>query len=93
MPTLSQPASSIALTDFLNDSGSITEWVFGSKTGGLRSPSTNDSATGPSASRLTSASMSRAVSTSTSLNSPWPKALSTPSTSNRLKTWSRTLLR
>ncbi len=81
-----------AWTDFLNDSGSVTEWVFGSNTGGLRSPSTNDSAIGPSASRLISVSISRAVSTSRSLYSPWPNALSTPNTSNRLNTWSRTLL-
>jgi len=26
--------------DFFTDSGSVTEWVAGSKTGGLRSPST-----------------------------------------------------
>ena len=91
-PTLSQPASWTARTDFLNDSGSVTECVSGSKTGGLRSPSTNDSATGPSASRLISVSISWAVSTSRSLYSPWPNALSTPNTSNRLNTWSRTLL-
>ena len=59
MPTLSQPASSSARTDFLNDSGSVTEWVLGSKTGGLRSASANDSASGPSASRAISPSMSR----------------------------------
>ena len=53
-PTLSQPASMTARTDFLKDSGSVTECVSGSKTGGLRSPSTNESATGPSASRLIS---------------------------------------
>ena len=92
MPTLSQPASSTARTDFLNDFGSVTEKVFGSKTGGLRSESANDSAIGPSASRAISLSISRAVSTSRSLYSPSPNALSTPRTSNRLNTWSRTLL-
>ena len=83
-PTLSQPPSVTARTDFLNDSGKVTEWVLGSKTGGLRSPSTNESAIGPSASRAISASISRAVSASRSLYSPWPSALSTPNTSNRL---------
>ena len=48
-----------ARTDFLNGSGSVTEWVLGSKTGGLRSPSANDSAIGPSASRAISPSISR----------------------------------
>ena len=91
-PTRSQPASCTARTDFLNDSGSVTERVFGSKVGGLRSESANDSAIGPSASRAISVSISRAVSASRSLYSPSPSALSTPSTSNRLNTWSRTLL-
>ena len=78
MPTLSQPPSMTARTDFLNDSGSATECVSGSNTGGLRSASTNDSATGPSASRLISASISRAVSASRSVYSPSPNALSMP---------------
>ena len=34
---LSQPPSSRARIDFLNDSGSVTVWVLGSNTGGLRS--------------------------------------------------------
>ena len=45
----------MALTDFLNDSGSVTEFVAGSKTGGLRSASTKDAAIGPSASLRISA--------------------------------------
>ena len=48
----------MARTDFLNDSGSVTECVLGSNTGGLRSPSANDSAIGPSASRAISPSIS-----------------------------------
>ena len=47
--------------DFLNDSGSVTECVAGSKTGGLRSASTKDAAIGPSASLRISASTPRAV--------------------------------
>ena len=39
-----------ACQDFLNDSGSVTECVAGSNTGGLRSASANDAASGPSAS-------------------------------------------
>ena len=41
-------ASISARYDFLNDSGIVTSPVAGSKTGGLRSLSTNESATGPS---------------------------------------------
>ena len=92
IPTLSQPASCTARTDFLKASGSVTENVLGSKVGGLRSESANDSAIGPSASRLISASISRAVWASSSANWPSPKALSTANTSNRLNSWSRTLL-
>ena len=47
MPTLSQPPSMSARTDFLNGSGSVTECVSGSNIGGLRSASANDSATAP----------------------------------------------
>ena len=36
-PTLSQPPSSSARIDFLKAAGSVTVWVSGSKTGGLRS--------------------------------------------------------
>jgi hypothetical protein len=91
-PILSQPPSIRARIDFLKDSGSFTEWVLGSNTGGLRSESANDSAIGPSASRAISPSISVAVSASRSAYAPSPSALSTPSTSNRLNTWSRTLL-
>ena len=91
-PTRSQPPSSMARTDFLNGSGSVTENVLGSKVGGLRSLSANDSAIGPSASRAISPSISLAVSASRSAYSPSPSALSRPNTSNRLNTWSRTLL-
>ena len=66
IPSLSQPPSMTARTDFLNASGSVTVWVLGSKTGGLRSPSSKDSATGPSARRAISASISVAVSASKS---------------------------
>ena len=66
-PILSQPPSSSARTDFLNDSGSVTVCVLGSNTGGLRSASANDSAIGPSASLAISPSISRAVSTSRSV--------------------------
>ena len=43
---MSQPPSSSARIDFLNESGSVTVWVLGSNTGGLRSASANDSAIG-----------------------------------------------
>ena len=85
-------ASISARNDFLKDSGMVTSPVAGSKTGGLRSPSTSDSATGPVASRLTSASMSRAVSSSTSAKGPAPRISWRPSTSNRLNSMSRRLL-
>ena len=65
-PILSQPPSVMARTDFLNGSGSLTVCVSGSKTGGLRSLSANESAMGPSASRLISESISRADSSSRS---------------------------
>ena len=59
-------ASMNAWKDFLNASGIVTECVAGSKTGGLRSASANDSAMGPVASRLTSSRIPRAVSSSIS---------------------------
>ena len=59
-----------ARTDSVNGSGRVTEWVAGSKVGGWRSDSANDSATGPSAKRAASLSISRTVSTSRSPNSP-----------------------
>ena len=76
----------------LIDSGRVTEWVSGSNTGGFRSPSANDSPTGPSAKRATSAMMPRAVSSSISVNGGVPRSASVPSTSNRLNSMSRTLL-
>ena len=85
-------ASISARNDFLNDSGSVTLLVAWSKTGGLRSASVKDSATGPTASLLTSASMSRAVSSSTSANGPVPRISCRPSTSKRLNSMSRRLL-
>ncbi len=85
-------ASISARYDLLKDSGIVTSPVAGSKTGGLRSLSANESATGPSASLLTSASMSRAVSSSTSANGPVPRTSWRPSTSNRLNSMSRRLL-
>ena len=48
-----------ARNDFLNGSGSVTAWVSGSNVGGWRSVSANDSASGPSASRAASPSISR----------------------------------
>ncbi|CKT61773.1 Uncharacterised protein [Mycobacterium tuberculosis] len=36
-PSRHQPASLIACTVLANSSGTLMEWVFGSKTGGLRS--------------------------------------------------------
>ena len=85
-------ASISARYDFLKDSGRVTAPVAGSNTGGLRSPSVNDSATGPSASLLTSASMSRAVSSSISANGPVPRTSWRPSSSKRLNSMSRRLL-
>ena len=75
-----------ARTEALKDSGRVTVWVAGSKTGGLRSPSTKDSAIGPSLRRAISPSISVAVSTSRSLNGPSPRVFSKPKTSNRLNT-------
>ena len=85
-------ASISARYDFLKDSGRVTAPVAGSNTGGLRSPSANDSPTGPSASLLTSASMSRAVSSSISANGPVPRTSWRPSSSKRLNSMSRRLL-
>ena len=85
-------ASMYALNDFLNDSGSVAVCVCGSKTGGLRSESSSDSATGPDASRSTSARIPRAVSSSTSANGPCPSRSPTPRTSNRVNSVSRRLL-
>jgi hypothetical protein len=65
-PSRNHSASMNAWNDFLNDSGIVTEPVAGSKTGGLRSASENDSASGPVARRFTSSRMPRAVSSSTS---------------------------
>src|SRR3954451_12147948 len=62
----SQPASTYVRYDFLNDSGRVTVEVAGSKTGGLRSASANDSASGPSAIARISVSSDRAVSSSRS---------------------------
>ena len=59
-------ASMNALNDFLKLAGMVTSPVAGSNTGGLRSASANESASGPLASRLTSSRMLRAVSSSTS---------------------------
>ena len=83
--------SSMALTDFLNDSGSVTEFVAGSKTGGLRSASTKDAATGPSASRRISASTPRAVSASICSNGPVPNRSLVSRNSKRLNSRSRRL--
>lgn len=47
--TRGQPASIQTRTDSLKASGSVTSCVCGSKVGGLRSPSANGSASGPSA--------------------------------------------
>ena len=81
----------MALTDFLNDSGSVTECVAGSKTGGLRSASTKDAAIGPSASLRISASTPRAVSASICSNGPVPKRSLVSRNSKRLNSRSRRL--
>ncbi len=47
MPMDQYPASHQARKAFLNGSGRVTEWVSGSKTGGLRSASAKPSAAGP----------------------------------------------
>ena len=85
-------ASISARNDFLNASGIVTVCVAGSNTGGLRSASAQDCATGPVASRSASASMSRATSSSTSANGPLPSSCWRSSTSNRLNSMSRRLL-
>ncbi|SHW37935.1 Uncharacterised protein [Mycobacteroides abscessus subsp. abscessus] len=89
-PTRSQPASVMALTDFLKASGMATEWVSGSKTGGLRSPSANESASGPSARVRISARKVRAVSSSSSGNSSPPNTCWILKSSKRLNSRSRT---
>jgi len=69
----------------LNASGSVTECVFGSKTGGLRSPSTNDAASGPSAKP---AHLGQHLVDGVGIQGrvfAWPNALSTPRTSKRLE--------
>ena len=76
----------------MNDSGSRTEWVCGSNTGGLRSESSSDSATGPEASRSTSVRIPRAVSSSTSSNGPVPRRSWMRSSSKRVNSMSRRLL-
>jgi hypothetical protein len=68
------------------------ELVAGSNTGGLRSPSSKESASTPVASRLTSSRIVRATSSSTSAKGPVPRISRLPNTSNRLNSRSRRLL-
>src|ERR1700761_3150312 len=91
-PTRNHSPSRQADSDFLNGSGRLTTWVSGSNVGGWRSPSANDSATGPSASRAASESISRTDSPSKSPNASSASTSSKPSASNRLNSRSRTLL-
>ena len=77
----------------LNDSGMVTEKVSGSNTGGLRSASTNDAASGPLATFSSSVSTPRAVSASISANGPVPIRSPAPKTSKRLNSRSRRLER
>ena len=77
---------------FLKPSGMRTEPVSGSNTGGCRSASANESATGPEASRFTSSRMPRAVSSSISGKYYDPSSSWRPSTSNRLNSMSLRLL-
>ena len=84
--------SMMARTDFLNDSGSVTRVGLGVEDRRVAVGVGERLGDGPSASRAISASISRAVSASRSPNAPSPSALSSPSTSKRLNTWSRTLL-
>ena len=65
-PMRHHSASLTACTDFANSGGTEMVCLCGSNTGGLRSASANDSATGPSASLATSSSMVRTVSLSRS---------------------------
>ena len=85
-------ASISVSNDRRNDSGKVTVDVAGSKTGGVRSPSTNEAASSFSASRRTSASTSRAVSASMSAYGPLPSTSPRPSTSNKVNSMSRRLL-
>jgi hypothetical protein len=75
----------------LNDSGSVTEWVAGSNTGGFRSASVKDSASGPSANLRISASTPRAVSASICSNGPVPNRSLVSKNSKRLNSRSRRL--
>jgi hypothetical protein len=84
-----QSPSSMARTDRLKLSGRVTEEVAGSNTGGLRSASAKDSASGPSASRRISASTPRAVSTSIWANGPVPNRSLVSRNSKRLNSRSR----
>ncbi len=84
-------ASMNARYDLRSDSGTRTELVAGSKTGGLRSASARDSASGPVASLSTSARMPRAVSSSRSAYGGLPSRSWRRSTSNRLNSMSRRL--
>ena len=75
----------------MKDSGSVTECVLGSNTGGWRSESSSDSASTSDDRRSTSLRMVRAVSTSMSAYGPVPSTLSRPSISNNVNSMSRRL--
>ncbi len=70
----------------------VTVPVAGSNTGGLRSASAKESASGPTASRFTSASTLCIVSVSSSWYGGLPSTSCRRSTSNRLNSMSRRLL-
>ena len=72
--------------------GTVTVWLAGSNTVGVRSESSNDAARSSLASRSTSRSAIRAVSASTSSNGPTPSTRSRSRSSNRTNSTSRRLL-
>ena len=88
-PVLGVHPGCVALLERLGQRSGV---VFGSKTGGLRSASANDSARSSRASRSTSLRIDCAVSASTSANGPSPRTSSRLSTSKRLNSMSRMLL-
>ena len=92
-PTSPQPPSCQTRTDATYSGGSVTSWVSGSNTGGVRSATENDAATGPSARAAASRSMVRTVWPSSSVLSSRSRISSSPNTSNRTNSRSRGLLR
>ena len=93
IPIRHQPESLTAATLRRIASDTVIVCSAGMNRGGFRSPSTNDSAIGPSDSRATSPRMSRTVAASRSPYAPESSTASRPRTSNKLNSRSRTFER